>query len=216
VKRNFVSVPHLLLLLLTLSLICAPLAHARSKTPANPRDPYATAEYDTAPAVKADDLAYRVILFDNFTIPDKWEADARKMVTATEDRAISRLISTGAFATVAKKQSLVPAEPYLVVKCTLVEYRMVSGKARFFAGVAAGSSYFTYQAQVYDGKSGTLLYQREVSSENNAFAGTFSNSDQRLPTFLGNVLGDYLALRARKDKGVDVLPIEPLTSTGGK
>lgn len=194
--------------------MCA-VAHAKkSKNPRNPRDPYVTAEYDKAPVVNADDLAYRVILFEDFTIPDKWEKDARKMVNATEDRAISRLVSTNAFATVARKQSLVPDNPYLVVKCALTEYRMVSGSARFFAGVAAGSSYFIYQAQVYDGKSGELLFQREVSTEDNPFAGTFSSSDQRLPTFLGNVLADYLALRARKDKGVDVLPLEPLTQPG--
>lgn len=207
-KRN--SARRLLLIFLTFSLICGPLAHARSKKTTDSRDPYATAEYETAPAVKAEDLAYRVILFEGFTIPAEWESDARKLVTATEDRAISRLISTNAFATVARRQNILPEEPYLVVKCTLLNYRMVSSKVRFFAGAAAGTSYITYRAQVYDGKSGELLFQREVSTENNAFAAAWSFNDKNLPTFLGNVLGDYLALRARKDKGVDVLPIEPL------
>jgi hypothetical protein len=60
---------------------------------------------------------------------------------------------------------------------------------------------------VRDGKSGALLFQREISTENNAFAAAWSFNDKNLPTFLGNVLADYLALRARMDKGENVLPL---------
>lgn len=193
--------------LLILALLCVPVA-AKEKRQKDSRDPYATAEYETAPAVDAADLAYRTILFEDFTVPAEWEAKARNLVTATEDRAISRLSSTHAFTTIAKKQDPLPEDPYLVVKCTLLNYRMVSKKARFFGGAIAGTSYITYRAQVYDGQSGALLFQREVSTENNAFAAAWSFNDKNLPTFLGNVLADYLALRARKDKGVNVLPLE--------
>jgi Domain of unknown function (DUF4410) len=199
--------------LLILALMCVPVA-AKDKPQKGSQDPYATAEYETAPAVNAADLAYRTILFEDFTVPAEWEAKARKLVTATEDRAISRLSSTHAFTTIARKQDPLPEDPYLVVKCTLLNYRMVGGKTRFFAGAAAGTSYITYQAQVYDGKGGALLFQREVSTENNAFAAAWSFNDKNLPTFLGNVLGDYLALRARKDKGVNVLPLENVAQTG--
>jgi hypothetical protein len=92
------------------------------------------------------------------------------------------------------------------VKCTLLNYRMVSKKARFFAGAIAGTSYITYKVQVYDGK-GALQFQREISTENNAFAAAFSFNDKNLPTFLGNVLADYLALRARKDMGASAYPV---------
>ena len=213
-KRNDRSAQHLIFLLLTLSLICAPLAYARSKSaPSNPRDPYVTAESDVAPAVKAEDLAYRVILFEDFTIPAQWEKDARPLVTNIETRAISRLLSTSAFTTVANKQSQSPEDPYLVVKCALLNYRIVSTAARIWGGVIAGSSYITFRAQVYDGKSGVLLFQRDITTENSAWAATFTFNDVKLPNFLGNVLGDYLALRARKDKGVDVLPLELATPT---
>ncbi|HME57495.1 MAG TPA: hypothetical protein VKF63_04095, partial [Terracidiphilus sp.] len=154
-----------------------------------------------------------VILFEDFTIPAIWESDARKLMNTTEDQAISRLISTNAFATVARKQSLVPDDPYLVVKCTLTEYRMVSHGVRYLVGGLAGTSFFIFRAQVYDGKSGELLFQRKMSSETNG--GTFTRrADLGLPKFMGNMLADYLALRARKDKGVNVLPLEPLTQTG--
>ncbi len=202
------------LLLLILALMCVPVA-SKDKPQKGSQDPYVTAEnYEKAPAVDAADLAYRAILFEDFTVPAEWEAQARKLVTATEDQAISRLSSTHAFTTIAKKQDPLPEDPYLVVKCTLLNYRMVTKKTRFFAGAFAGTSYITYRAQVYDGKSGALLFQREVSTENNAFAAAWSFNDKNLPTFLGNVLADYLALRARKDKGVNVLPLENVAQTG--
>lgn len=197
--------------LLIVVLMCVSVA---AKEKRNSQDPYATAEYETAPAVNAEDLAYRTILFEDFIVPAEWEAKARKLVTATEEQAISRLSSTHAFTTVAKKQDPLPEDPSLVVKCKLLNYRMVSKKSRFFAGAIAGTSYITYQVQVHDGKSGTLVFQREVSTENNAFAAAWSFNDKNLPTFLGNVLGDYLALRARKDKGVNVLPLENVAQTG--
>lgn len=206
-----------LLLNLLLAILFVPQAHARRSKEAatNPRDPYATAENEAPPVVRADDLAYRVVLFDDFTIPAKWEPDARKLTNTTLDQAISRLINTGAFTTVARRQGIQPDVPYLVVKCALTEYRIVSQSARFFAGIAAGTSYVIYQVQVFDGKSGTLLFAREVSTENNVFSGTFGrNGDAGLPRFLGNVLADYVGLRARTDKGIDVLPLEPLAPSG--
>ena len=199
---------------LLVALMCVPVA-AREKRQKDSQDPYVTAEnYQTAPAVNAADLAYRTILFEDFIVPPEWERDARKLVTATEDQAISRLSSTRAFTTLARKQDPLPEDPSLVVKCTLLNYRMVTKKTRFFAGAFAGTSYITYRTQVYDGKSAALLFQREVSTENNAFAAAWSFNDKNLPTFLGNVLADYLALRARTDKGVNVLPLENVTQTG--
>jgi len=199
--------------LLIVALMCVSAA-AKEKHQKNSQDPYVTAEnYETAPAVNAADLAYRTILFEDFTVPPEWEEKARKLVTATEDQAISRLSSTHAFTTIAKKQDPLPEDPSLVVKCTLLNYRMVSKKTRFFGGAFAGTSYITYQVQVHDGKSGALLFQREISTENNAFAAAWSFNDKNLPTFLGNVLADYLALRARKDKGANVLPLENVAQT---
>ena len=120
--------------LLMVALMCVSSA-AKDKRQKDSRDPYATAEnYETAPAVNAADLAYRTILFDDFTVPPEWEEKARKLVTATEEQAISRLSSTHAFTTVAKRQNPLPEDPSLVVKCTLLNYRMVSKKTRFFGG----------------------------------------------------------------------------------
>jgi hypothetical protein len=81
-------------------------------------------------------------------------------------------------------------------------------------GVAAGNSYITYQVQIYDGKSNALQSQWQLATENNAFVGAFTNNDSKLASYLGNAIADYLALRARKDKGVDVVPLEDPAAKG--
>lgn len=194
--------------LLTLSVFSIALTAAKKDSArTNSRDPYATAEYDTPPPVSASDLAVRSVVFDSFVVPPEWESKARKLVEATLDRAVERLNSTMAFAAVGKQGSVTPGAPYFLVKCNLKDYRMVGTGLRILAGAAAGTSYITYVVKVSDGQTGTLLYQREISTENNAFAAAFSFNDRHLPQFLGNVLADYLALRARKNSGVDVLPL---------
>jgi hypothetical protein len=210
VRLARLPVRQLALWLLLFSLVGLQAFAKDKKLKKDSKDPYATAEFETAPPVNAADLAYRAVVFEDCVIPAEWEAKARKLINETEERAIARLMSTNAFTTVARKSATAPEEPYLLVKWKLLNYRMVSGKARFFGGAIAGTSYITYQVQVDDGKTGTLKYQREVSTENNAFAAAWSFNDKNLPTFLGNVLADYLALRARKDEGVSVLPLENL------
>ena len=201
------------LLLVLVSLLCTLLSAAK-KEKLNPQDPYATAENETPPSVNAADLAFRTILFDDFSVPAEYEKDARGLVNSTEDRAISRLQSTNAFSTVAKRQTPLPQDPYLLVKCTLLNYRIVSKKARIFGGAFAGTSYVTYRVQVYD-QTGGQLFQREISTENNAVAAAWSLNDKKLPTFLGNVLADYMALRARKDMGANALPLDDRTGPKG-
>jgi hypothetical protein len=194
--------------LIVASLVCGPGFAAR-KTKADPRNPYVTADMAT-PTVNVADLAYRAILFEDCTVPEKWEAKARPLVDTTRDTAISRLQGTQAFTTVRRKQDQdrPPDEPYLVVKSALVDYRIVGRGKRILVGVAAGNSYITYKIQVYDGNSNQLQFEWQLQSENNAFVGTFSGNDSNLPVYLGNALADYLALRARKDKGVDVVPLD--------
>ena len=203
---------HFLPLVLLITLVCIP-ASAKGKEPSNPHGPYATAENETAPAVNAADLAYHSILFEEFSVPAEYEKAARGLVNATEDRAMSRLDSTRAFTKIARKETPLPQEPYLLVKCTLLNYRMVSKKARLFGGAFAGTSYITYRVQVAD-QNGNQLFQREISTENNPIAAAWSFNDKNLPNFLGNVLGDYLSLRARKDMGATAFPLEGAEHAG--
>jgi len=207
--QRAVTVRGLGLMLLALGLICAslPANAGKKKKPEETQGPYVTAEQETPPAVNAADLAYRGILFESCTIPAKWEKHARTLVDDTTDHAKSRLNQTKAFTKIGATQDTAPEEPYLVVKCALKDYRLRGVGSKIMLGVVGGSDYVILTLKVNDGKSGTMQFQRDVSTENNAFVATFSNSEGNLARYLGNYIGDYLALRARTDKGVNVLPL---------
>jgi hypothetical protein len=189
-------------------LLVAPAAvqAANKEKPPKSPDPYGTAERETAPAVAAADLAYRVVVFDEIEIPENLKKDNTKYVNQTETQAITRLRGTKAFTNVDRKTDTAPEEPYLLVKCVVLDHRIVGGGSRFFAGALAGKSHVTYQVKLLDGQSGDLLYDTKLSTANNAIAAAWLNNDKKLLPFLGNVIADYVALRARTDKGLSVIP----------
>lgn len=179
----------------------------KEKPPKSP-DPYGTAERETPPALAADDLAYRVVLFDAIDIPEDLKKKNAKYVEQTGTQAITRLRATKAFANVDRKSDAVPEEPYMLVKCVVLDHHIVGGGSRFMAGALAGKSHVAYQVKLFDGKSGDLLTETKLSTANNAFAGAFLSNDKKLVPYLGNVIADYVALRARTDKGVSVIALD--------
>ena len=187
--------------------VAAVRAADKEKPPKSP-DPYGTAERQTPPAVAAGDLAYRVVLFDAIDIPDNLKKDNAKYVDQTENQAITRLRATKAFTNVDRKTDAVPEEPYMLVKCVVVDHRIVGGGSRFMVGALAGKSHVTYQVKLFDGKKGDLLNDTKLSTANNAFAGAFLSNDKKLVPYVGNIIADYVALRARTDKGVSVIPMD--------
>jgi uncharacterized protein DUF4410 len=179
----------------------------KEKPPKSP-DPYGTAERETPPALAADALAYRVVLFDAIDIPEELKQKNAKHVEATENQALARLRATKAFTTVDRKTEAVPEEPYLLVKCVVLDHHIVGGGSRFMAGALAGKSHVAYQVKLLDGKSGDVLADTKLSTANNAFAGAFLSNDKKLIPYVGNVIADYVALRARTDKGVSVIAMD--------
>ena len=179
----------------------------KEKPPKSP-DPYGTAERETPPAVAAGDLAYRVVLFDETDIPDNLKKDNTKYVNETQYAAIARLRATKAFTKVDSKSAGAPEEPYMLVKCIVLDHRIVGGGSRYMIGAMAGKSHVTYQVKLFDGKSGGLLNDTKLSTANNAFAAGVLSNDKKLVPYVGNVIADYVALRARTDKGVSVIPMD--------
>ena len=182
-------------------------AEHKEKPPKSP-DPYGTAEREAPPVLAPDDLAYRVVLFDAIDIPDELKQKNAKYVELTENQAIARLRATKAFTNVDRKTDAVPEEPYMVVKCVVLDHHIVGGGSRFALGALAGKSHVAYQVKLFDGKSGDLLTETKLSTANNAFAGAFLSNDKKLPLWVGNIIADYVALRARTDKGVSVIPLD--------
>jgi uncharacterized protein DUF1566 len=192
---------------LVLVALAGPLSMAKDKPKSN--DPYATAEQETPPAVKAEDLGVRVILFEQFDLPPEYAKDGAKDVGYTRSEAISRLTRTGAFTRVGEGDAPAAGGPYFRVKAVLVDHKIVSGTGRFFGGAMAGSSRLAYWVKLLSGADGALIDEFCLSTEGGAWSGGFTGgaTDRDLPFFLGRVLGDYLALRARKDEGLSIAPI---------
>jgi hypothetical protein len=201
-KKWFACVFVLLLVLTTV------VRAGDKEKPPKSLDPYGTAERGTPQPVAAADLAYHVVLFDEIEIPDNLKKDNAKYVDQTKTQAMTRLRSTQAFTKVDVKTDTIPDESYMVVKCVVLDHHIVGGGSRFFAGALAGKSHVAYQVKLFDGKSGDLLQDAKLSTANNAFAGAFLSNDKKLVPYLGNVVGDYVALRARTDKGVSVIPLD--------
>jgi len=189
-------------------LFIAPAARPgdkKEKPPKSP-DPYGTAERQTPPALAPADVAYKVVVFDAIDIPDELKEKNAKYVDETETQALNRLRATKAFTSVDKKSDTVPEEPYMLVKCSVVDHRIVGGGSRFMLGAMAGKSHVTYQVKLVDGKSGDLLSDTKLSTANNAFAAAWVGNDKKLVPYIGNIIADYVALRARADKGLNVIP----------
>ena len=178
---------------------------AGKEKPPKSSDPYGTAERETGLPLAASDLAYATVLFDGFEVPENLKKNA-KHIAQTEAQAIARLRGTNAFTTVDHRTDTPPEGPYLLVKCVVLDHRIVGGKTRFFGGALAGSSHITYEVKLLDGQTGGLLDDTKLSTENNAFVAAWTGNDKGLPHFIGNAIGDYVALRARTDKGLNVIP----------
>ncbi|HVO10978.1 MAG TPA: hypothetical protein VMX54_09590 [Vicinamibacteria bacterium] len=191
-----------------LLVLPAAVRAAGKEKPPKSLDPYGTAERETPQPLATTDLAYRVVVFDEIDIPDNLKKDNAKYVDQTKTQAMTRLRSTQAFTKVDVKTDTIPDEPFLLVKCVVLDHHIVGGGSRFFAGALAGKSHVVYQVKLFDGKSGDLLHDTRLSTANNAFAGAFLSNDKKLVPYLGNVIADYVALRARSDKGVSVIPLD--------
>jgi hypothetical protein len=199
------------LLISLLFVLTGSLAFAGGKKNVNPLDPYQTAELEAAPVVKSEDLAYKAIIFDEVQIPPAFKKIEGKVTTYVNDtlsNAIHRLEETKAYVKVGKANAPFPEEPYLHVKCTLLDYRIVSSSSRFWLGVAAGGSYMTYVLKIYDGKNKNLMHELEITSQASAWSGMFGGQDAGLPIFLGRVLADFVILRTRTDRGSGIVPLE--------
>jgi hypothetical protein len=192
------------------------MAAKKNKEKAASLNPYDTAELEAPPKVDASDLVYRTILLEDFKIPKKEEKDATEPVAAVKSRVISRLKGNIAFTSVDSVGAKMPEEAYLLVKCALLESRIVSGRARFWWGGMAGTSYMAFAVKILDGKSGSVLNEFDVTTENNIWSAGWSGwkSDKGIPYFLGNVIADYVSLRARTDKGASIVPLEKVVQDG--
>jgi hypothetical protein len=81
------------------------------------------------------------------------------------------------------------------VKGSVVNMRIVSGAARFWAGPMAGSSDMSVRLTFTDAATGTVVREKLLSSANNPFGGawTYGSTDRSLPADMGRIIGEYIA-----------------------
>jgi hypothetical protein len=82
----------------------------------------------------------------------------------------------------------------LLIKIKVIDMRIASFGARFWAGALAGSSYMNMRMQLMDAGTGTLVRDADFNSTNSAWAASwnFGSSDRSLPIDMAEIMADYL------------------------
>ncbi len=82
----------------------------------------------------------------------------------------------------------------LLVKAKVTDLRIVSGMARMWGGVFAGSSGIELTMQLIDGTTGKEVRKEVLNSSVNAWGATYSSgsSDRSLPDDMGKIMANYL------------------------
>jgi len=80
----------------------------------------------------------------------------------------------------------------LIVKLEISDMRIASGAARAWGGPFAGSSYINLKMTLTDGHSGRVVRDKEFSTQNNAWAASFTFNDYSIAHDMGKIIGDYI------------------------
>ena len=90
----------------------------------------------------------------------------------------------------------------LLVKTEVVDIRIPGAAARFWVGPLAGRSYAKVRLQLIDAATGNAEREVVLSTEANPWAAslTFGAADRNVPSNLGVLLAEYIALVARGPK----------------
>lgn len=155
------------------------------------------AEEQVTAEEKITPLAHRYskLVFQEFTANSQITTDYPTALSECESAAMAAVISKNLFSVVEKRQGEVKYNDALLVKGAVVEMRLVSGAARFWAGAMAGTSDMRVQLTFKDAASGTVVREKLLSTANNPWgaAWTYGSSDRTLPADMGRIIGEYIA-----------------------
>ena len=155
------------------------------------------AEEKEAAEEKITPLAHRYskLVFQGFAADSQISTDYPTALSECESAAMAAVISKNLFGAVEKEKNGVKYDDALLVKGLVVDMRIVSGAARFWAGAFAGNSDMSVRLTFTDAATGTVVREKLLSTANNPFgaAWTFGSSDRSLPTDMGSIIGEYIA-----------------------
>ena len=154
-------------------------------------------EKSTAPEVSAAKLTkkYTNVLCYAFKSTPQIAKDYPNAVNDLQHSTINALKAKNRFRTVGLlKLDQKTSGKTLLVKADVTDLRIVSGAARMWGGVFAGSSGIEVKLQLIDGGTKKVIRQETLNSNNNAWAASYTggSSDQSLPTDMGQILANYI------------------------
>ena len=138
---------------------------------------------------------YSKLVFRGFTADSQITTDYPTALSECESTAMAAVISKNLFSVVEMRKGEVKHNDALLVKGAVVNIRIVSGAARFWAGAMAGTSDMSVQLTFTDAATGTVVREKLLSSANNPWgaAWTYGSSDRSLPADMGRIIGEYIA-----------------------
>jgi hypothetical protein len=80
----------------------------------------------------------------------------------------------------------------LIVKLDISDMRIASGAARAWAGPFAGSSYINIKMTLTEGQTGRVVRDKDFSTQNNAWAASFTFNDYSISQDMGKTIRDYI------------------------
>lgn len=144
---------------------------------------------------KALEKRYDAVVFQKFDADAKIEADYPGAMVECESAAIAALRSKKLFQKVEKEDAGARYDAKtLLVKPRVVSMRIVSGAARMWGGVFAGSSDMVVELKMRDAASGAVVGEKVLSTANNPYAAAWvgGSSDRSLPGDMGKMVAEYL------------------------
>ncbi|MHB9097754.1 MAG: SH3 domain-containing protein [Syntrophales bacterium] len=152
---------------------------------------------------------YDRIVFQQFEYDPQIEADYPGAVAECEKSAFEAVISKKIFASAVKETTGLKQAGALLVKAKITNLRIVSTGARMWGGAFAGSSEMSLRMQLIDAAAGTVVREKELSTNNNPWAASWTggSSDRSLPTDLGKMVAEYLgSIQPQHGKVADSAP----------
>jgi hypothetical protein len=137
---------------------------------------------------------YDRIIFQKFEYDPQIEVDYPGAVAECEKSTLESVTAKKIFASATMAIATAEHAGALLVKAKVTNLRIVSTGARMWGGAFAGSSEMSLQMKLIDASSGTVVREKDLSTNNNPWAASWTggSSDRSLPTDLGKMVAEYL------------------------
>jgi hypothetical protein len=137
---------------------------------------------------------YSTLIVETFEVSEEFKKDYPEAISQFQSGLVSDLRGKNVFAKVLEGSD---AKNGRAVKVTgkILDMRITSGAARFWAGGLAGASHMDIYVKATDTKTGKVILEKIIMSSNNpmAAAWSFGSSDRSLPTDTAQIMSAYLS-----------------------